>query len=828
MKTSAHTNHNLHDVISQISMTIAFLRSSSKFIAEDTVSTLSFMLQHCSSSIVNHESTNAAPPSLAPFTMAMKYIDGLGSQKISESIQNDLRFMLSECQSTLLRLHTQSLTDPESFFDVPAFGDDPMTPRAADEGGRAGSICRSLPRSRHWGNVRFNHFSSQRAADEGGCAGLSCRSLPRLHHQGGDDSTCTTTGETFSVAGKKVLPTMEAQEHPHRSLPLDSISIRVPCSGQARKRDSNIRPKHRLPPNKKTKNKKLAPSSQQGGDDSTCTTTGETLSVAGKKVLPTMEAQEHPHRSLPLDSISIRVPCSGQARKRDSNIRPKHRLPPNKKTKNKKLAPSSLLTLQEFYNYLSSKNNATKDFSSFDHNYLVFISPWKCPKFPYVQSTLCTSHDSGSFSVLSTSSAVSLSSPLQSSTMHSNTHLESSLFSIGAIERNPRVQMYRVSGLGKNDHFTCNHETFHELKSIPPVDLASRNLTIVPCTQELYNSAAITVVNSVSSPNPNLDCDKSLNQAKSFLSKIFNAAYPHFSVSASKSRNLPSISFGWTTTDCNSYKYHRTNIVGQIKPFLIKTACDDLSIKLKRKVAKLSCLVINHISIHSGLDIFTYDEAKKSVKDLRKLREYFWHEYAKTMGLDIDKDSKLLEHFRCDGNSLIINPYVEKHKDTHNDQSEQWDNTLSINAQLPITPEMWSCSSFSAILNKLGYSKSNPKLVSVSLMIYSRKCIGDYCQSVVKTKDVCRLLRERGNPIVDVVMEGLSNVSSPTNYRSQFDNVDCFKMLSDTQFELEDKVRFLGNKKKKRTVYSPQYRGLLSERVAAYDKLVSPQLQTFS
>jgi len=76
-----------------------------------------------------------------------------------------------------------------------------MTPRAADEGGRAGLFCRSLPRSRHWGNVRFNHFTSMRAADEGGCAGLSFRSLPRLHHHGSNDSICIIKEKLLLVKG---------------------------------------------------------------------------------------------------------------------------------------------------------------------------------------------------------------------------------------------------------------------------------------------------------------------------------------------------------------------------------------------------------------------------------------------------------------------------------------------------------------------------------------------------------------------------------------------------------------------------------------------------
>ena len=449
------------------------------------------------------------------------------------------------------------------------------------------------------------------------------------------------------------------------------------------------------------------------------------------------------------------------------------------------------------------------------------ISAWKDQAKSSVQSTLLTSHHSGSSSVLSTSS-VSSSSRCHSSFSSSSFNANSSLFAISAIERNQDVQMYRIFGLGKDHHFSCDDETFDVLKAIPPVDTASKNLTIVPQTQEVYNSASMTVVNSVSNPNPSLDLSKTLSQAKSFLSKIFQSAYPHFSVSASKSRNLPSISFGWTTTDCNSYKFHRTNIVGQIKPFLIKIASECIPTKIKRRIAKLSILVINHMTIHSGYEIFTYDERNKFLKDLRSLRESFWHKYAESMGLNLQSDSDILHYFRCDGNSLIINPCVEKHRDFHNDQIDYWDNTLSVNAQLPISSEMWSCPSFGAILHKLGYRRGSQETVSVSLMIYSRKCVGDYCQSVVNTKAVCRTLRDRGNPIVDSVIQGLENVSSETNYRSLFDDVDCFNQLSDSKFQLQTKLRNISDgKQSTRMVHPPQYKGFLSQRVAAYDKLVS-------
>ena len=479
-----------------------------------------------------------------------------------------------------------------------------------------------------------------------------------------------------------------------------------------------------------------------------------------------------------------------------SKISSERTMKKRKKKKSSSSRPSMLLTLNDFYEYLDSKHDHRK------HRYLVCISPWKQQKEAPIQSTLCTTSNSSSVSVLSTLS-VSTSSHSYSNATHSNTNSDSSLFSIGVIERNPTVQMYRKLGLAKDDHFSCDKDSLDELKSIPPPDSSSKNLTIVPKTQELYHSIGMTVINHVSSPDPSLQLEAPLMQAKSLLSNIFNSVFPHFSMSASKSRNLPSISLGWTTTDCNSYKHNRTNIVGQIKPFLIKAGCEKLSSKTKRRIAKLSCLVISQMSNYCSDGLFTYDQGTKFGKELNKLRQSFWDEYSNSLGMTKESDHDVLKHFCCDGNSLIINPYVHRHKDSQNDSFGQWDNTLSINARLPVTEEMWCCSCFKGILNKLGYTKGVQNTISVSMMIYSRKCVGDYCQSMVKTKEVCRDLRNRGNPIIDPIMKGLNDVSSPANYRSLFDDVDCFKYLSETAFKLKDKVRFQESSKKKACCLSP-------------------------
>ncbi len=783
--TTLNNHPSYQDVVYQITMTLNYIRSSASasIVPQETLSTLVFMLDHCSSYISNSDSTKNISPSASPLNMVISYIDGPICQDISDSVRTNIRFMVSECRSTLLSLRSLNSMPPrpDSSSCCTTAGDKVVLQRAADKGGRAGSSCRSVPRSHHLENNRSNPDPPLIPADEGGRAGSSCRSVPRSNHLGvGDDfsggtSNIESNQAKDNIVLQKAPPKSREKSHEDQN-PLESCS-----------KDESV-----IPSNRPLNSIYLRTRSSSG------------------------------HSDEPSSDLSSKPPKAKQA-KRASNASSKFSSQETKKKRKKKKASPSgqslLLTLNDFYEYLDSNDvHAKLKAPWYQHRYLVCISPWKQQKEVPIQSTLCTTlNSSSSVSMLSTLS-VSTSSH---SYLNSSANSDSSLFSIGVIERNETVQMYRKLRLAKDDHFSCDKDALKELKSIPPPDSSSKNFIIIPRTQELYHSTGMTVINHVSSPDASLGLEGPLRQGKSLLSNIFNAAFPYFSMSASKSRNLPSISLGWTTTDCNSYKNNRSNIVGQIKPFLIRAGCENLSSKTKKRIAKLSCLVISQMSNYCSDGLFTYDTTTNFGKELKKLRQSFWDEYAKSLGMSQDSDAELLKHFRCNGNSLIINPYVHRHKDGQNDTFGQWDNTLSINARLPITEEMWCCSSFKRILNKLGYTKGVQDSISVSMMIYSRKCVGDYCQSMVKTKEVCRVLRNKGNPIIDVIMKGLNDVSSEANYRSLFDDPDCFKCLTDTASKLKDKERFQQPSRKIVRVHPPQYKGRLSERVAAYDKLVS-------
>ena len=674
--------------------------------------------------------------------------------------------MISECCSTALSLTSTHLNvegSESTHHRQCASRDASSSSRAAEEGGCA-VPCQSVPRWRHRRGDRSNHSSAGRAAEEGGCT-VSCESVPRWHHPGRNDSgTALDDDAEIHIF------------HPVSSIVIDKApSIVHPSS------DSSL----------------LSRSSAKSI---------VSLSAKSPSILPTSHLVERK-----------RVSTNGSGT-------PSSTSPKKKKKKGDQIRSSiSLLTLHDFYDGLDSYRKLRRVNSPSHHPYMVQIASWREEKSSSIQSTLCTNQSSsGSISVLSTSS-------LSCSPMSSPKQIDSSKFSMCVVERNDVAQIYRWFGLATTDHFTCDETMLDDLKGIPPLESEdgkpSRNYTIVPKTKELFHNSHVTVMNSVLSPDPSLGIQKILSKAKAMLGKIFNSSFPFFSVSASKARNLPSISLGWTTTDCNAYKYHRTNIVGQIKPFLIKVGCDRLSRQTKRRIGKLSCCVISHLSNHCGQHLFTYDSTIKTEKGLSDLRKEFWHGYAKSLGFDVESDASLLEHFRCDGNSLIINPYVNPHKDSNNDTFDAWDNTLSVNGHFPITDEMWDCSTFWQILRKLGYSKHLHTNVSVSLMIYSRKCVGDFCRSVIETNHTCKLLRERGNQMIDVVMKGLNDVGSPANYRNLFDDVDALKVLSTMSRKLEDTIRISQRSSrggiKKHKSYPPQFKGVLAETVAAYDKLVS-------
>ena len=91
--------------LSQITMTLNFICLSSSIVPQETLLTLVFMLQHCFSYIsYSHSSKNASVPRASPLNMVINYIDGPICQNISNSVRTNIRFMVSECQSTLLSL----------------------------------------------------------------------------------------------------------------------------------------------------------------------------------------------------------------------------------------------------------------------------------------------------------------------------------------------------------------------------------------------------------------------------------------------------------------------------------------------------------------------------------------------------------------------------------------------------------------------------------------------------------------------------------------------------------------------------------------------------
>ena len=375
-----------------------------------------------------------------------------------------------------------------------------------------------------------------------------------------------------------------------------------------------------------------------------------------------------------------------------SNNEPKHKKQ-KKKTSSDSMSPTRFSTLQQFYDCLDQNQDCE---SSFHHKYLIQISSWIGSKTCRVQSTPCTNPTaSASTPVLSTSSVSSTPSTSNRS------YPETNFFSAVAVERNEDVQIHRLFGLSGYDHFSVNKKMLQELKNIIPSSAQGieRNFMVIPNSMKLYNASNVTVLNRVKSNHDN----KCLSVYKTLFGMIFNKTYPYFSVSSSKSRNLPSISLGWTTTDCHAYKHHRTNIVGKIKPFLVKVACENLSKQTTCRIAKLSCHVIQRISDITGSLVFTYDTTKKSHKRLSQLRSVFHSKYAELLGITKAKDPIFFDHFQCDRHSIIVNPFVSRHKDTNNDNFENWDNTLSVNACLPITKDMWDCYNFKKILKKLGY-----------------------------------------------------------------------------------------------------------------------------
>jgi hypothetical protein len=152
---------------------------------------------------------------------------------------------------------------------------------------------------------------------------------------------------------------------------------------------------------------------------------------------------------------------------------------------------------------------------------------------------------------------------------------------------------------------------------------------------------------------------------------------PFMDSSCSSSRKVPGISIGWSTANAHLYKENRTNMVGSISPFLIKSGVDGLSAQRRFAIIRIACQAIQYFSPcgRNPRPFFHSDP------NMRAERAGLAMEFLKSLIVDDSKNvsDHWKDNFHVEGISLIFNNFVSFHKDTMNDPTSGMNDTLSVN-----------------------------------------------------------------------------------------------------------------------------------------------------
>ena len=295
--------------------------------------------------------------------------------------------------------------------------------------------------------------------------------------------------------------------------------------------------------------------------------------------------------------------------------------------------------------------------------------------------------------------------------------------------------------------------------------------------------------------------------------------------SISKERRTPSFSAGWCISNAHEYKNNRYNQIGSYKPFLVEKDILTVSVDIRRRIAKLICNSVKLFNI-DDVENNQYAETDDDIRCGRiryNMRKEFWEQLGMS---DSPDDMELFPFFLSEGFSLISEFLIAFHKDVLNDPSPSHSITYSLKASIVLTPEMMLPENpISKLANALGLSVGD--ILPISLMIYPRKPVSDYC---VKQSKIAKCLRGdvEGDigPLVQKVTVGVMNVlQEDRNYSAKWDkSKHMFQKLkmSSERFKAFDQKDYGTVKKgdQRRFQNIPaQYKGSFSRHLPSYDKM---------
>jgi hypothetical protein len=274
-------------------------------------------------------------------------------------------------------------------------------------------------------------------------------------------------------------------------------------------------------------------------------------------------------------------------------------------------------------------------------------------------------------------------------------------------------------------------------------------------------------------------------------------------LNTSSARKVPCLSAGWSTANPNEYKRNRINILGSIMPSLSDGAMRQLEQCDRNKIIDLVCHVIRvmspsrirpHPFFHSDPNILKMREelALKFLKSLGTTSQYY------------DERS-----FRAEGISFIFNNYVPFHLDTMNDTAVGMNETLAINCQCVIGHELAGIPSVKKAMSLFHLQVGDP--LSFSMVLYSRKVVGDYVKKQLRIQAIKESRREDDHPnlpecwwLLKPLLLAIERIDSEVNTNAVWDDFTILnKYIEDVRCEPK----------------SPQYKQGYISLQAGFDKM---------
>jgi hypothetical protein len=198
--------------------------------------------------------------------------------------------------------------------------------------------------------------------------------------------------------------------------------------------------------------------------------------------------------------------------------------------------------------------------------------------------------------------------------------------------------------------------------------------------------------------------------------------------SSGTARQVPCISWGWSTANPNEYKNNRINMFGSITPFLSDCGMRRLHQCDKDMIVDLVCYVIN-MFLPSGIHPTPYYHSDPAI---RRIREEFAGKFLTAIG----RASKRVDDkfFLAEGFAFIFNNVVPFHVDQMNDTTVGMNATLTIHCQCTISKNISSIPSVTKAMSLFHLNIGDP--LSFSIMIYSRKVIGGFVKRQLKIQSI--------------------------------------------------------------------------------------------